>query len=1156
MIRLDRLDLTRYGRFTGTCLDFGTRPADAPDLHIVYGPNEAGKSTTLSAFLDLLFGIEMQSRYNFLHPYGSMRIGARLGLDGGARELVRVKKQQNSLLDAGNQPVGEHVLAGALSGIGRDAYRAMFSLDDETLEAGGKSILASKGDLGELLFSGSAGLATLGDTLTRLRGVADGFFKLHSRNSELSALKNRLAGLKARRDELDVRSSDHAALVAARDRAEASYADRMADRATAAQRRDRVKALLAALPWLGRWRDLQAELAPLRDLPEAPVAWVAEVEALSQGEIALGVRRQGVVDAIARLEAERDGIVVDMAALDMAPRLEGLDDLRARYVTAMQDLPDRRLRLGVARRAVADVLHRLERPADTDPGSLILPVQVAGALRTAMESRSGIAAALQAARQEADDAERKLAELRALLPEEVPAGGGAIAALSALLDQQRDLDHAARRRVALTDIGRHAEALAGRIALLHPWTGEASALTRMAVPTATEIQAWQAAQAQSQAEIGRHADEVARRVDEQVQLRARLDALRGTAGLVDDAEALHARAARDAAWDAHLAALDPVTAEAFAAEMHRHDRLADARLAHAGDLATLHELAQDLAVAQAAEQRAAARLAAARDADAARQAEIAAAIGRISPLLPPDMSLPQLDAWLRHRGDALATADLHAAAGQMRRAAEADAVEARDRLLQALTAAGVPHDPEAGDDALRAEALAAVARAHQHDSLRQRIEAQQRDLARRRERLEAATRAMADWEADWAATCGRCWFGAGGAIPGIVIVREILAALDSLVAPATACDGLVHRIAMMEAEAREFDDAIGGLAAALSLDPSLRRPMDRWNALQARLDAARRAQAARADKESERVARVEELRAVDAEAAIQDRRISEMAAFFGVATLGEVRAALQRIERRRDLDRQAAERARDICAALQVGSMAEAVGLLDAADREALTAELARVEAQFAATDEEARAAFAEKTTARQRLDAIGGDNAVALLEEQRHTLLLDISDKALRHLRLRAGILAAEQALRLYRERHRSSMMRRASDAFHTISRGAYRGLATQPEKDSEVLIGLGADGSSKLAPDMSKGTRFQLYLALRVAGYHEFAATRGTVPFVADDIMETFDDFRAEEAFALLADMARVGQVIYLTHHRHLCDIARQVCPGVRIHELPGPG
>ena len=60
--------------------------------------------------------------------------------------------------------------------------------------------------------------------------------------------------------------------------------------------------------------------------------------------------------------------------------------------------------------------------------------------------------------------------------------------------------------------------------------------------------------------------------------------------------------------------------------------------------------------------------------------------------------------------------------------------------------------------------------------------------------------------------------------------------------------------------------------------------------------------------------------------------------------------------------------------------------------------------------------------------------------------------------------------------------------------------------------------------------------------------------MPFIADDIMETFDDVRAEETFRLLAAMAGVGQVIYLTHHQHLCDIAQRTVEGVRLHRLPG--
>ena len=153
-MRLARLDLVRYGKFTDRTLDFGPASADRPDLHIVYGPNEAGKSTAFAAFLDLLFGIRAtkERNYAFLHPYPTMRIGARLDLACGPRELVRIRRQQATLLDADDRAVDEGLITAELGGIGREGYRSMFSLDDDTLENGGEEILPSRGDLGQLLF--------------------------------------------------------------------------------------------------------------------------------------------------------------------------------------------------------------------------------------------------------------------------------------------------------------------------------------------------------------------------------------------------------------------------------------------------------------------------------------------------------------------------------------------------------------------------------------------------------------------------------------------------------------------------------------------------------------------------------------------------------------------------------------------------------------------------------------------------------------------------------------------------------------------------------------------------------------------------------------------------------------------------------------------
>jgi len=152
----------------------------------------------------------------------------------------------------------------------------------------------------------------------------------------------------------------------------------------------------------------------------------------------------------------------------------------------------------------------------------------------------------------------------------------------------------------------------------------------------------------------------------------------------------------------------------------------------------------------------------------------------------------------------------------------------------------------------------------------------------------------------------------------------------------------------------------------------------------------------------------------------------------------------------------------------------------------------------------------------------------------------------------LRLALTGFEIGLRRYREDHRSAMLLRASEAFHRLTLGAYRGLDAQPNGGSEVLMAIPAQGGAKLASDLSKGTRFQLYLALRIAGYHELAKSRAPVPFVADDIMETFDDARAFQAFGLLADMSRTGQVIYLTHHQHLCDLALKACPDARLLDL----
>jgi uncharacterized protein YhaN len=115
-----------------------------------------------------------------------MRIEAELETFGTVRSFSRIKLPHNSLLDDAGNTVADAMLLGELGGLDRNAYQTMFCLDDETLEAGGESILASKGDLGHLLFSATAGLADLSDRLGSAKAEAESFFRSGKRSGALA----------------------------------------------------------------------------------------------------------------------------------------------------------------------------------------------------------------------------------------------------------------------------------------------------------------------------------------------------------------------------------------------------------------------------------------------------------------------------------------------------------------------------------------------------------------------------------------------------------------------------------------------------------------------------------------------------------------------------------------------------------------------------------------------------------------------------------------------------------------------------------------------------------------------------------------------------------------------------------------------------------
>ena len=208
--------------------------------------------------------------------------------------------------------MSEVAITAHLAGLSRDAYRTMFSLDDETLEAGGKSILESRGDLGKLLFTASAGLGHASDTLSALEAEADGLYRKQAHGTELALLKKRLAELKSRKDAIDTLGFD------------------LRDAGGRTSRRDGkirsqhqpngrcwrlgsipLPAISGHVPMLADIRRKTARLAELPDIASPPRTWTGSVADMIDDDASLRTRLSASVDEVERLTAKIASVDVD-----------------------------------------------------------------------------------------------------------------------------------------------------------------------------------------------------------------------------------------------------------------------------------------------------------------------------------------------------------------------------------------------------------------------------------------------------------------------------------------------------------------------------------------------------------------------------------------------------------------------------------------------------------------------------------------------------------------------------------------------------------------------------------------------------------------------------------------------------------------------------
>ncbi|SDW06701.1 ATP-binding protein [Roseicitreum antarcticum] len=1145
-MRLQRLSLDRFGHFTDRQFDFGTA-SDGHDFHIIYGPNEAGKTTTMEAVLRLFYGFPLREGYAFKHPRSNLQVSATLDIDGAARRFTRLPTRSGSLVDETGTALPEAALSAHLAGLSEGDYRRLLCLDDETIERGGEEIANAEGDIGRLLFSAAAGVADLSAVLDGVRDRADALWKKRGRTTRMAELKRALAEVEKEIKERDVTASAWKALKRDLAKARETEQDARKTRDVLNTTRAHAEAQRRALPLMSEILDLEAAIAPF---PTYPDHLDFDPERLIELRGDRGVATQNIArltGEVAALREERAGHAVNPDLLDLSAVLEDLGDLSARDRTAQLDLGRRQEEQQAAEASMRQAARELGVASpDVDLQGLVLSTADIAMLESARETlRETMSQVNTEAREVAELTERVTAATEAL-EDGAPAAENAPQVADILL--RFDADSLAPA---------HAAALHAIEAAKIKVDRSLSALSLAGV-TFDHLPACPTSRLQATAWAERH-DALVRDLRTMTDRRdehladmaarsAQAGALTQAAKVVSDAEATDMLALRDALWAEHLKALDTGTANAFHAALQKHDTAAAARLAQSRELAQLREIGQAEAEARARAAQAEKRLATLCDERTGIEASIsgaAAQVGLTTSITPAEW----LDWVLRHEaaGDE---------AQLLRETQDANrSTQQRAEALLAELAEVLSFQPTDLGSALNAarrlaeeERKQADARTKAGDSLRQA----QRILALREARHDTALKAGENAAMAWQALIRR--------LLGETLSPERLAVslqpLRELREHETARAAAERRIKTMQADQKLFAEEVAALARAhdLAEEPT---PAQIYSALKVLSDGARMARETVANLDiAIEAAEAERARNKDRQDAI-DQEVEAIAVFFpDPATPRDIDALRQVAARAQQVigNRATLEKLRrQVLSELGAADIVTARTQLADTTVAALGAALHSSGSDLAHAEEELTRAIQDSTRAEQALSEVKGDDQIAALVEQKATLELELEEAALAHLELSLGHHLASDAIRRYRDSHRSGMLTATEHCFASLTQEAYPSLSTQIEKDAEILLAVDGNGVSKRAAEMSKGTRFQLYLALRAAAHEQLVGQGTTLPFFCDDIFETFDEARTSAACRVMETIGGRGQAIYLTHHRHVVEIAMSVCetPPV-VHEL----
>jgi len=1166
-MRIDRLDLIAYGSFTDKSLNLSEGNAG---LHLIYGDNEAGKSTSLRALIAWLFGIPIRTNDNYLHSNPQLRIGGKLRLTSGEEiEFVRRKGTKDTLLEPGtNTAIDDSVLMPFLpGGIDENLFTKLYGIDHAGLVLGGKELLSQSGDLGQALFSAAVGTADFRQILSELQDRAEDLFKPRAStklvNQAISSYK-----------EAKRRIKDSSLPVAEWKRLQ----NELADILRAIQEiEENINGKRKEKNQLDRLNRVKGALAERREVL-AKIEELGEVLLLSEDfddkRKTANDNLQNASEIKERAETKLIHLKEDSETLNVRNELLENEEIilaihkeLGAVETAIKDRPQQDGKRRLLRNEAEQLLKSVRPDIGIDDSDQLRP------LTNNKKWISGLAQKHSLLNQKKETAKATLRDVkdeRAIIKKELGEQDQSTWDLSELKAAVAAAQKVGDIDQRLADLQKRASdektACASELSRLGRFSGSINELSTVAMPMLETLDIFEK-QLDELSEIirdyGRRQKEF---IENQKQAKQDLKSLLLTSYVPTISELEESRSVRNTGWS--------LIKQKYIEENDVDEDIQE--FVSDSDLSTFYEQKVDDADHVSDRLRLAADQVVKRadlevriDDLNLRHNEIIKEISKTNEAgemlqkewhsiwkpLGVDTGTPrEMKQWLLKVNNLLSNV-------KAAKIISGDAEKlARDcqSIRKSVSLQIVKFDASLDLQDMNLEALinlceqkieqeeAVLARKHQ---LEHSLNDAEIHINRAQEELASIENDLVNWAQEW-----------DQAIDGLGLKPDVhpeqaTAAFDQLLEFFNKFDKseeLRKRIYGIDQVVEKFDQKVFTFTDTVGFERDNQEAGIIAAQLNRDLNDAREARASLKKITTQEKEKKEEIDDADITIRTAQEQVILLMEQTGVETKEELESAGERSRQMRELQEKIDTLEQELIRNGDGLSITELEQEANDADIDAIEGELERVLSELKELQENRDTLRDQRQTLQNDIKAKDGIGIAANASEEAEQQLATIVSGVEQYLRLKIAALILEERIEDYRKTNQAPVLARAGDLFSKLTLNSYMNLRDELDKNGKpVLLGVRSNDVEVSVDGMSDGTRDQLFLSLRLATLEQHLSKGESMPLVIDDILIGFDDNRTRVCLEILAELALSTQVLLFTHHRRVVEIADEIDAKAGIYE-----